>query len=224
MDDLAASGPALHQALRELDSINYILGGNYVTLTGLMQLFNTMTPRASLTIADLGCGSGDMLTLIRRLLVKRDIDATLMGIDANPNVIKYAEEHTPPACGVSYECLDVFSEEFRQKRFDIVTATLFFHHFTTDQLVKLFKQLKGQVRVGMVINDLHRHWFAYYAIKWLTRVFSRTPMVKHDAPLSVARSFRKRELIEMLNAAGIVNYHIRWRWAFRWQVVIRFQG
>jgi 2-polyprenyl-3-methyl-5-hydroxy-6-metoxy-1,4-benzoquinol methylase len=222
MDDLEVSGGDLHQALRELDAINYVLGGNYVTLSGLSQLLDTAHTGKPLHIADLGCGSGDMLTLIRRLLVKRDRDATLTGIDANPNVIQYAELRTPAACRIDYQVMNIFSEEFKGRKFDIVTGTLFFHHFTSPQLISFFKQLRRQVSVGLIINDIHRHWFAYYTIKWITRFFSRTPMVKHDAPVSVLRSFKKSELVEILQQAGLVNYRIKWRWAFRWQVVVRF--
>ena len=222
MDDLQASGGQLHQALRELDAINYVLGGNYVTLNGLSQLLNSQDARKPLHIADLGCGSGDMLTLIRRLLVKRDRDARLTGIDANPNVVRYAQLHTPAACRIDYEVLSIFSQEFKNRKFDIVIGTLFFHHFTTSELIVFLKQLKHQVCVGLIINDIHRHWFAYYTIKWLTHFFSRTPMVKHDAPVSVLRAFKKHELVEILRQAGFTNYRIRWRWAFRWQVVVVF--
>lgn len=224
MDNLDVSGAQLHQALRELDAINYLLGGNYVTLNGLAQLLDSTDKRDGVRIADLGCGSGGMLTLIRRLFVKRDIDGTLTGIDANPHVIQYAEARTPPACGIQYESLNIFSEDFKSKRFDVVTATLFFHHFDTEELIRFFRQLKEQVSLGLVINDIHRHWLAYYGIKWLTRILWRSPMVRHDAPVSVLRSFTRSELTDILRRAGIERYRIRWCWAFRWQVVVSFQA
>lgn len=223
MDDLQASGGDLHQALRELDSINYLLGGNYVTLNGLLQLLE-MHSSPGLHIADLGCGSGDMLRRVRRLLVRRGEEAKLTGVDANPNVIAYAEAHTPPSCGIEYESLNVFSEEFRRRRFDIVIATLFLHHFSDDELIRFFRQLKDQVSSGIVINDIHRHWFSYFAIKFLTRLFSRSAMVRNDAPVSVLRAFSKKDLRHIMQRAGIVHYTIKWRWAFRWQLVVRFQA
>jgi hypothetical protein len=64
---------------------------------------------------------------------------------------------------------------------------------------------------------------AYYSIKWLTKVFSRSYLVKNDAPLSVKRGFKKNDLIELLKQAGINNYTIEWKWAFRWLVVVRNQ-
>jgi hypothetical protein len=101
-----------------------------------------------------------------------------------------------------------------------VFATLFFHHFTTKQLIDIFTLLKEQAKLGIVINDLHRHWLAYYSIKFLTKLFSKSSMVKYDAPLSVLRGFRKKELIEILQKAGVENYSLKWKWAFRWQLVI----
>ena len=222
MDDLGSSGAGLHQALRELDAINYVLGGNYVTLNGLSQLLDARPLPAALHIADLGCGSGDMLTLVRRLLVKRDIDAVLTGIDANPHVIQFAATRTPQACRIHYETLNIFSGDFKERKFDIVMGTLFFHHFNNVQLIEFFRQLKGQVSAGLIINDIHRHRVAYYAIKWLTKFLSRSPMVRHDAPVSVLRAFRRRELEDILRQAGLKNYRIKWCWAFRWQVVVRF--
>jgi hypothetical protein len=45
-------------------------------------------------------------------------------------------------------------------------------------------------------------------------------LVQHDAPLSVARAFRREDWVELLERAGIARYELRWRWAFRWQVVV----
>jgi len=222
MDDLNISGEDLYQALRELEAINYLLGGNYVTLNGLSRVLEQGDGSKELHIADLGCGSGDMLRLIRRMLEKRKIKAVLTGFDANPNVIKFAEAHTPQTFRIHYESLDIFSEQFKNKTFDILTGTLFFHHFTSDQLIGFFKQLKGQVSTGLIINDIHRHWFSYYSIRWLTKLFSRSPMVKHDAAVSVLRAFKRRELVKILAEAGLVHYRIRWCWAFRWQVIVHF--
>jgi hypothetical protein len=102
----------------------------------------------------------------------------------------------------------------------VVIGTLFFHHFSNESLSCFFRQLQSQTRIGFIINDIHRHWLAYYSIKFLTGWLSKSAMVKFDAPLSVLRAFRKKELIEILERAGITRYKIRWMWAFRWQVIV----
>ena len=220
MDDLECSGEVVIQTLRELETINKFLGGNYVTLNGLEQLITVRADR-KVSIADLGCGGGDLLRLIKKWSLKHNIPVDLTGIDANPFILKYALENTASGDDIKYEVLNIFSEPFKQKRFDVVTATLFFHHFSDDDLIQIFSQLRRQVRVGLVINDIHRHWAAYFLIKWLTRFFSRSGMVKFDAPLSVLRAFRKKEWKAILNQSGFTHYTIRWMWAFRWQVVVK---
>ena len=76
-----------------------------------------------------------------------------------------------------------------------------------------------EITKGFFINDLHRHWLAYYSIQNITRIFSRSYLVKNDAPLSVARGFKKDEWKELMKNAGIQNYSISWRWAFRYLIV-----
>lgn len=220
MDDLTSSGSTIVQTLRELEFINKWLGGNAITLNGLKKVLS-FCKSPKLNIADLGCGGGDMLLLISRQLKRKQLAATLVGIDANPNIIAYAEAHTASDPAIRYKAVNIFAEEFRKEEFDIVFATLFFHHFTHAQLVELFQHLYQTTRCGIVVNDLHRHPLAYYSIKLLTHLFSKSDMVKHDAPVSVHRGFKRHELEAILRDAGINRYTLSWKWAFRWQLIIR---
>ncbi|HEU5291154.1 MAG TPA: methyltransferase domain-containing protein [Cyclobacteriaceae bacterium] len=223
MDDLTYAGEVMDQTLVELEIINKWLGGNEVTMNGLRALLSSKTEknkRVGLKIADLGCGGGDMLKLVANYFKKKKLNAEFTGIDANPNILTFAQKNTQSFNEIKFQSQNILSESFRSKRYDIVFATLFFHHFTSPQLVEIFKSLKKQTAVGIVMNDLHRHWLAYYSIKLLTILFSKSSMVKNDAPISVLRGFSKNELKEILEEAGIENYTLKWKWAFRWQLVI----
>jgi 2-polyprenyl-3-methyl-5-hydroxy-6-metoxy-1,4-benzoquinol methylase len=220
MDDLDCKGEVVDQTLRELDFINHWLGGNAVTLNGLNKLLAKTDPKKEIFICDLGCGSGEMLRLIAKQAEQGNRIVKLIGIDANSNITSFAENHSSAYNNIGFEAQDIFSKEFQQRKFDVVLATLFFHHFDDEQLITFFKRLKDQVRIGMVINDIHRHPLAYHSIRLLTRFFSKSSMVKFDAPLSVLRAFKKEELISIFQKAGIENYSLKWKWAFRWQVVI----
>ena len=72
----------------------------------------------------------------------------------------------------------------------------------------------------LIVNDLERNPIAYYSIKWLTRLFSKSYLVKNDAPLSVARGFKKREWAAILSKGGATNFTIKNKWAFRHQVIV----
>lgn len=219
MDDLTLATDALRQNLRELEVTNRLLGGNAVTLGGLRKLLAEVPSRTSLHVADLGCGGGDMLRLMARWFGRRGTPARLTGVDANAFMLDYAQEQTRDLPEIGYRQLDVFSDEFAQLSFDVVTMTLFCHHFTDLQLVKLFATLRQNTRMGIVINDLHRHPVAYYAIWTIATLLRTSHLYRHDSRLSVARAFRRRDLVEVLHRAGFGRVSVRWRWAFRWEVV-----
>jgi len=220
MDDLACDGEVVFQTLRELDTINFWLGGNAVTLQALRESWKSISKDQVISIADLGCGSGHILKMISVLARREGRKVKLFGFDANPHIIEYARNQSADFPNITFQSVNVFSEEFSLQKFDLVLATLFTHHFSKEELVVLFSALKKQTKTAIIINDIHRHAFAYFSIKWLTQLFSRSSMVKFDAPLSVLRAFRKAELMETLESAAIKNYQLRWKWAFRWQLII----
>jgi 2-polyprenyl-3-methyl-5-hydroxy-6-metoxy-1,4-benzoquinol methylase len=219
MDDLSLSGDELRKNLRELEVINNWLGGHKVVLDALNK--STLNYKNQhLTIADIGCGGGDTLTSIANWAQRKSINVQLTGIDANDFMVQYARQHCQHYSNITIAQHNVFSEAFALQEYDIIVCSLFCHHFTDEQLIRLFGQLYQQARVAVIINDLHRHWFAYYSIKYITKLFSGSRLVQHDAPLSVWRAFKRPELEKLLQQASIENYSLQWMWAFRWQLVL----
>lgn len=223
MDDLDCKGEVVDQTLRELDVINRWLGGNHVTIDGVAKLVEEKDKATPITIADLGCGGGEMVRLLAAWSRREQRKLRLVGIDANPTIIRFAEAAGRQDPDIIFKVMNVMSNEYKIEKYDIVVATLFMHHFTTEQLVELFRTMKRQTTVGFVINDIHRHFISYYAIRFLTHMFSRSAMVKYDAPLSVRRAFTRRELEDILRLSGIDNFALSWKWAFRWQLVVNTQ-
>lgn len=221
MDDLECSGEVLEQTLRELKTINRWLGGNYVTTSGLSKLFKAK-PQQFYSIADIGCGGGDMLRIMSDWAKSGNFKVEFTGVDANPNIIELAKQRLTDLPGIKWKTQNVFHSEFASDRVDVVTCTLFTHHFTDSELVSLLSAFRQKSKLGIVINDLHRHQLAYHSIRILTRWFSRSPMVQNDAPVSVLRSFSRQDWERILKAAEITNFKITWNWAFRWQVYVLF--
>lgn len=221
MDDLNLANDMLRKNLDELAVINYWLGGNQVVLDALNQLDLKNRGKDTLHIADLGSGGGDTLRAIAHWARKRKIHIKLTGLDANQFMIDYATEKAAQYPEISFKKTDIFSKEFEKEEYDLFICSLFCHHFRDEQLIDLFAKLKKQSAIGFIINDLHRHWFAYHSIKWLTILFRGSYLVRNDAPLSVLRAFRRKELQSLLEKAGLEKFSLRWLWAFRWQVVYR---
>jgi 2-polyprenyl-3-methyl-5-hydroxy-6-metoxy-1,4-benzoquinol methylase len=220
MDDLDCSGEVVNQTLRELELINKWLGGNAVTINALSQVLKTVQKEQPHALVDLGCGGGDMLRIINRFARSKGYNLSLTGVDANPNIIAFAREYNKALRDVEFETVNILSPEFFQHHYDIAIGTLFFHHFTSDEISNFLQNLRGNVSTALIINDIHRHPLAYYSIRFLTSLFSKSSMVRFDAPLSVRRAFKRKELVEIIEKAGYNHYSLRWKWAFRWQVII----
>jgi 2-polyprenyl-3-methyl-5-hydroxy-6-metoxy-1,4-benzoquinol methylase len=202
----------IRRNMQELDAINTWLGGHAITIAGVKQLLRSGDP----VICEIGCGGGNNLRAIDHWLRKKNIRARYTGIDINPHCIAYARE-SAGLDNAEWITADYKDVRFEQKP-DIIFSSLFCHHFREDELADMFRWMNDNAATGFFINDLHRHPLAYYSIKLLTRLFSRSYLVKNDAPLSVLRGFSKKELERLMQQAGLVNYSIEWKWAFRWLI------
>jgi 2-polyprenyl-3-methyl-5-hydroxy-6-metoxy-1,4-benzoquinol methylase len=203
--------------MQELDFINRKLGGHDITLDGVVSLIkNQLKFNSRLTIVEIGCGGGDNLRAIRNWAEKIHLPVRLKGIDINPECIAYARQLKRNR-GIEFILSD-YKESFFDQRPDIIFSSLFCHHFTEDELVFMLKWMQENSRIGFFINDLHRHWLAYYSIKLLTKLFSKSYLVKNDAPLSVKRGLARKEWNNIFEQADIPNFNCKWRWAFRWLI------
>lgn len=217
MDQPDVPAQETHQALRELETINRWLGGYNVIFNALDKLeWNGKT----CTIMDLGCGGGDLLRAIARWSKKKKRNVELVGVDWNPVMTEYAREQSKTFPNIRFETLSVFDDQLMERKADVVMNSLFCHHFDDPGLVALLRRMDELATKAVIVNDIHRHWFAFYSIKIITALFSRTYLVKYDAPLSVARSLTRDEWQSSLASAGIDNYSLRWMWAWRWQLII----
>lgn len=208
----------IKQNMKELDVINTWLGGHQITIQGVKHLLKGVSSSTTLRICEIGCGGGDNLRAIQHYCKRKNINVKLTGIDINPHCIAYAKSRTENE-GIEFICSDYATAALAQKP-QIVFSSLFCHHFTEDELKQQFCWMKNNSTLGFFVNDLHRHPLAYYSINLLTAVFSKSYLVKNDARLSVARGFQKNELEDVLQQSSIIDYQLKWRWAFRWLLLV----
>ncbi|MBT8327755.1 MAG: methyltransferase domain-containing protein [Bacteroidia bacterium] len=198
--------------LKELHIINRYLGGYAISINALSQL-NLNNP----TILDLGSGGGDTLNAIHKWLKKKNITGNLIGIDLKSDCVSYANSHLN-------NNLRFIRDDYRNyadhvQNVDVLHASLFTHHLSNEEIIGLIKFARKNNTI-LIINDLERNPLAYYSIKILTHLFSKSHLVKNDAPLSVLRGFKKKEWQSLLQKAGSKQYILKWKWAFRHQIII----
>lgn len=218
MDDFSIQGDLLRDTLDQLGRINKWLGGNRITLDGIRALLNGQSKKRKFTIVDLGCGHGDMLRKVADFGRANGYQFKLIGIDANVDAIAYANQLSQSYEEISYLSWDIFSDEFKALRCDMVLCTLFLHHFSDSDIIDVLKQSSYQTSLGIVINDLQRSKIAYVLFCLLGIVISNY-MVKKDGLTSILRAFKKSEIVKISEQLGLP-FSIKWRWAFRYQWII----
>jgi len=211
----------IKQNMQELDKINHLLGGHATTVQGVSKLIKKGSLQHTVSIVEIGCGGGDNLRVIKKWCAKNGIAVRLTGVDINQDCIAFAKSRKENN-NIDFICSDYSKAVFATPP-NIIFSSLFCHHFTDAQLVAMLQWMKQNTSTGFFINDLHRHPFAYYSILIFTKLLSRSRLVKNDAPLSVQRSFIKKEWQQLFQLAGIYQFAISWKWAFRWLIVFTHQ-
>lgn len=220
MDDFSLKGEELKAALDQIASINRLLGGNKLILGGIRKLLKNSDISKTITIADIGCGNGDMLRMLAKFGQKNKLNFKLIGIDANDYTINYAEILSKEYENIEYKCVDIFSEDFKTIQYDIVLCTLTLHHFTNTEILNIISIFNKNAKIGIIINDLHRSKLAYRLFQLICVIFNLNKMSREDGLVSILRGFRKNELIEFSKKINLKNYTINWKWAFRYQWII----
>ena len=221
MDDFSMEGEILRDALDKIAKINQLLGGNQLTLRGVQNLIATIPNETEITIVDVGCGNGDMLRTLSKYGLKHQLNFKLIGIDANAFTINHARKLSINYPNISYRCEDIFGTDFTELKCDIVLCTLTLHHFKDDEIMTLMTVFYANCSIGIVINDLHRSAISYRLFQALCFVFRLNSMSREDGLVSILRGFKKNELVCFSKILNLKNYKIQWKWAFRYQWIIK---
>lgn len=221
MDDFDMEGEVLRDALDKIAVINQWLGGNKITLDGIQELIQQQPKDKEISIIDVGCGNGDMCRAMADFARQQGRSVRILGIDANLYTINYAKKLSANYPNVSYAVMNVFNEPFSALTYDVAVCTLTLHHFTDADILALMRQFTNKARLGVVINDLQRSALAYRLFQLVCFVFRLNPMSKADGLTSILRGFKRPELVRYSNQLAVKKYSIAWRWAFRYQWIIR---
>jgi ubiquinone/menaquinone biosynthesis C-methylase UbiE len=217
MDDAGETAPAeLADALAQLRFINRRLGGHSTTRRALDALLaRTGRPASPWTVLDAGGGSGDAAPEILAWGRSRGVEVSVTVIDRDATTVAEAARRLASEHGVRVRRQDLF--DVPAVSFDVVHAALVLHHFDGEDAARALRRMAEIARAGVVVNDLRRHPVPWTLIRWLTAAFSRNRLIRHDAPVSVARAFTAADWRALGKASGL-DLVARRSWAWRWAV------
>jgi 2-polyprenyl-3-methyl-5-hydroxy-6-metoxy-1,4-benzoquinol methylase len=210
MDDPALDAAAYTRVLHDLAAVNTVTMARRPTLAFLRRAIGTYK---RFKLLDVGFGDGDMLRSIARWAGRRGIEAELVGIDLNHRSVAAARGATPAELRIDYRAGDY--ADLGGESWDCVVSSLVAHHMSRTQLVAFLQFMDREAARGWLVNDLHRHGFAYAGWPLLSGAMRWDPIVRHDGHLSIARSYRPAEWPPLLADAGIEGARVFRAFPFR---------
>ena len=218
IDDMTLDERTIAGILRELEVINRYLGGYATTLSALDELLPASLDR--IRILDVGAGGGDMARRLVEWGRARRQRVEVVSVDLSHGAVVFARDALRDVPEATVVQADVLALPFASGTFDVGLCALFLHHFEQEPAARILRALNDASRYGVVVNDLHRHPLAYAGIRALTTIFPTSEIVRNDGPLSVRRAFTREDFEDLSRRTGL-DLDVRWRWAFRYQVIIR---
>jgi ubiquinone/menaquinone biosynthesis C-methylase UbiE len=136
-------------------------------------------------VLEVGSGLGDVPLTAQRILARQ-------GIEIQVTLLDRLWSHLPVG-GAASVSGDAMRLPFRNAAFDVVSCSLFAHHFEPPELRGFVTEALRVSRQAVLINDLIRtrmHLFLVY----LGLPLFRSRITWNDAPASVRRAYTVKEM------------------------------
>lgn len=196
------------EALQLLNRINRRLGVD----RRLCDWVRGVAGSESVSVLDLGSGGGGLLGY----MVQRNGTAgplRLIGLDQSLPALKLARRWQDSR--VRWIRGDALHIPLADSSVDLVTCSLFLHHFDEGQVVQILRGAARVAKKGIVIGDLTRSRLALVSTWLFTHLASRSPVCHYDAAVSVRAAYNKEELAGLAAQAGLNNTQVRSHFPFR---------
>ncbi len=125
-------------------------------------------------VLDLGCGTGTLAILVKQICPQSEV----VGLDADPKILEIARGKAQKArAGITFDLGMAFELPYPDNAFDHVLSSFVFHHLTTENKSRTFKEVYRILRPGgkLSVLDLGKPYGTYAVlISLVLRRFEET--------------------------------------------------
>lgn len=201
MDQPDADPRQLAQSLAYIRRINWLMGYDRLIVRYLRRFIAQWKPGETIRILDVGTGSADIPQTILHWANRRGLDVRVVGIDLHPKTIASARETAGSETRLTVVQGDALRLPFENDSFDYAVTSMFLHHLDESDAVRAFAEMGRVARRGIIASDLLRLRRSYAFVTLATLLAN--PMVRHDARVSIAQAFSRKEIVALRDQAGI---------------------
>jgi ubiquinone/menaquinone biosynthesis C-methylase UbiE len=206
--------------LADLRRINRFLGGRRVVIEALEKIVAADGLR-ELSLLDIGTGSADIPGAVADWCGARGIVANITALDLSERNLRIARSRLGISGSVQLVRGDSLALPFADGAVDVVTASLFLHHFEDEDVVRLLTDFARVARRAVVVNDLIRNLVPYWFARLTGPLLATSYLTRFDGPASVLRGFTAEEMAAHAERAGLRRVSVGRRFPYRLALVAR---
>lgn len=198
----------------ELQLVNRWLGDAHSLKATLLREVESQR-LTSFSILDLGAGSGELLRVTATWARQTQRRVRAVGLELNVRMAESILEESERFDEISSVRGDALKLPFADAEFDYVICSLFTHHLLDEQVVQVLGEMSRVAKRRIFVIDLHRHPVAYFLYTTLGKIVLHNRLLRHDGALSILRSFKRDELLELAQRAGLRDVWIERHFPYR---------
>lgn len=174
-----------------------------------------------LKILDIATGSGDIPIAFARKARKHGISIEVSGCDISETAIATSTTNAQLAgIPATFFQHDVIHRPL-PAGYDVITTSLFLHHLKENEVIHVLQAMSVAANRIVIVSDLSRSRLNR-ALVWIgCRLFSRSPVVHFDGPVSVDAAFQVDEARQLAKQAGLEGAIVQSRFPCRWLMTWR---
>ena len=200
--------------ISELQLVNRWMGDAHSLRSTLFPEIETAALR-SFSILDVGAGSGELLRVAADWARQTNRHLNAVGLELNERSAESINEESRRFDEISSVRGNALELPFADNSFDYVICSLFTHHFVDEQVVTILREMSRVARRRIFVIDLNRHPIAYLLYTTLGKLVLHNRLLRHDGALSILRSFKAGELLELGQRAGLRDVWVQRRFPYR---------
>jgi ubiquinone/menaquinone biosynthesis C-methylase UbiE len=188
--------------ISELQFVNRWMGDAHaLKQTLLKDVEQRSLPQFS--VLDVGAGSGELLRVAATWARSTGRRFKGVGLELNERSAHAIREESDGFPEITAVRGDALRLPFADSEFDYVMCSLFTHHFVDEQVVHILREMSRVARRRIFVIDLHRDPVPYFFYTTLGKLVLKNRLIRHDGALSILRSFKAPELVQLGQRAGL---------------------
>jgi len=197
------------ESLRDVARLNALFGGRRLTVRHVARLAGRLPPGRPLIVLDVGAGCGDIPVAVVRWARRARRPIHVLALDHDGDTLGIARRRLAGYPEIVLVRGDARALPVRPGGVDLVISALTLHHLEPDAAAVALAEMAAAAGAGLVVNDLERSRAGLLLVWLVTRLFARSPLSRHDGPLSVRRAYTAAEVRALCDAAGLVDAAVR---------------